>query len=297
MPNKVNFLNKELPLVSIYIPSYNSSATLKKTLHSLLTIERDDIEIIIVDNKSNDGSYEMAIEFAKLDSRIVVFQNDFFVSMGNNWNNALLKCSGEFIKLLCADDLIDNDILNEHIGILKNNPGIAITTSDSYVIDESGKNIFFRKIPLIHDKQLLKSDVVNCCIKYATNIVGEPSILLMRHAAVKKAGIYDINYEYAIDLDFSLRVLDYGDLWVSSNRRATYRMHKGSVTQKVVGFAGKELYSIFSAHSPDKLDRYKFGINIKRRYAYKKAFLYITKYRIGRYILSTFLNVTHFMYR
>lgn len=86
--------------ISIIIPAYNATATLEKAVNSVT--EQIDAQIIIVENGSTDGTYELAKELAEKDKRIVVLQSEKGVS--NARNKGIDAADGEWIAFLDADD-------------------------------------------------------------------------------------------------------------------------------------------------------------------------------------------------
>lgn len=103
------------PLVSILIPMYNSENYIDKTIISLSRQTYKNIEIIIVDDHSNDHSYNIAKKYET--SNIKVFINPG--KGGNSARNyAFSKCKGEYIKFLDADDFFSDNIVEEQINYL-----------------------------------------------------------------------------------------------------------------------------------------------------------------------------------
>jgi glycosyltransferase involved in cell wall biosynthesis len=95
-----------MPLVSILIPVYNRENLIGRTLQAALAQTVEDIEVIVVDNQSTDGTYAKAAEFAAQDSRVRLFRNDSNLGPVRNW----LKCAeyaiAPYCKIVFSDDLI-----------------------------------------------------------------------------------------------------------------------------------------------------------------------------------------------
>ncbi len=90
-------------LISVIIPCYNASKTLPRTLNSVREQDYKNLEIIIVNDGSSDDSLKVATEFARLDPRIsVINQENSGVSVARN--NGLLNSHGDYIVFLDADD-------------------------------------------------------------------------------------------------------------------------------------------------------------------------------------------------
>ena len=99
------------PLVSVCIPAYNNAAYIKETIDSILKQTWKNLELVICDDKSKDNTIEV-IESIK-DDRIRLCKNEKNLGMSGNWNKCLHECKGEFIKLICADDMLREDAIEK----------------------------------------------------------------------------------------------------------------------------------------------------------------------------------------
>ena len=112
--------------ISVIVPVYNSIKLIDKCLRSLVSQTLKDLEIIVVDDGSNDGSTEKIKEYAKNYSNIVpIFQANAGISAARN--RGLDKAKGEFVTFLDSDDYIDTDayeIIYDYM--ISNNVDIAV---------------------------------------------------------------------------------------------------------------------------------------------------------------------------
>ena len=126
----------EQPLVSVCIPAYNNAAYIKDTIDSILRQTYTNLELVICDDNSKDDTVEV-IESIK-DSRIKLIKNEKNLGMSGNWNNCLKHCTGEYIKLICADDMLREDCLEKEVGALIENPTAVLAESDTQLFDLKG---------------------------------------------------------------------------------------------------------------------------------------------------------------
>ncbi|HJV77733.1 MAG TPA: glycosyltransferase family 2 protein [Paludibacter sp.] len=105
--------NNEPCLISIFMPVYNGSKYLKKSIDSVLKQTFIDFELVCVDDSSTDNSYEILIEFSKLDSRVKVYQKPYGGNAPKSWNYILPFLIGESITYMSQDDLISEDYLEQ----------------------------------------------------------------------------------------------------------------------------------------------------------------------------------------
>ncbi len=97
---------KSEPKVSILIPVYNRAQIILETLNSAVNQTYKNIEVIVVDNKSTDNTYEILKEFAESHPNVRVYQNEENIGPVRNWRRCLDYATGEYAKILWSDDLI-----------------------------------------------------------------------------------------------------------------------------------------------------------------------------------------------
>lgn len=100
---------KDLPLVTIALPTYNRKNWLKKSLASCLTQTYPNLEIFVCDNASVDGTEEF-IQGIK-DPRVRHFRQLHFVPALVNWNSCWQYAKGEYLTYLGDDDVVDPEYI------------------------------------------------------------------------------------------------------------------------------------------------------------------------------------------
>ena len=120
-----------MPLVSVVTPFYNTAPYLREAIESVLSQTLGDFEYLLVDNKSSDGSRDIATEFAARDSRIRLLENDAFLGQVENYNGALARIdpNSEFVKIVQADDAIFPDCLRLMVETAQRDRKIGIVSS------------------------------------------------------------------------------------------------------------------------------------------------------------------------
>lgn len=117
----------EEKLVSILIPVYNRVNLVGETIDSAINQTYKNIEIIIVDNCSNDGTWELLKQYVLIDNRIRIFRNDENIGPVRNWKRCVSEAKGDFAKLLFSDDLIKRKYIEETIKIFDENTSFVLT--------------------------------------------------------------------------------------------------------------------------------------------------------------------------
>jgi glycosyltransferase involved in cell wall biosynthesis len=99
------------PAVSVIIPVYNKAALLPACLESVMNQSLRDLEIILVDDCSQDQSGEVVAKAAQVDRRIRVFANKQNLGPARTRNRGLAKATGRFVQFTDADDILPKDAL------------------------------------------------------------------------------------------------------------------------------------------------------------------------------------------
>jgi glycosyltransferase involved in cell wall biosynthesis len=119
-------------LVSILVPVYNRANFISECLQSALRQSIQDLEVVVVDNRSTDGTWDLCQQMARLDSRIRVFRNDTNIGPVRNWARCIAEARGTLGKFLFSDDEMAPDFLEKTISFL-DDPEIGIVTTAAKV--------------------------------------------------------------------------------------------------------------------------------------------------------------------
>jgi len=180
------------PLVSVVTPVYNMGSFLPKCIESVLAQTYKNFEYTIVNNCSTDNSLEIALSYAKKDSRVRVHNNEKFVGVIENHNIAFSRISpaAKYCKVVSADDWIFPDHLIRMVECAEGNSTVSIVgsyqLSGSHILWQgfeypkaafSGREIC-RKVFLGNDKKfgfgsptslLYRADIVRNCQAFYPN--------------------------------------------------------------------------------------------------------------------------------
>ncbi len=218
------------PLVSVCIPAYNNAAYIKETIDSVLKQTYFHLELIICDDCSKDDTVKVVENIG--DDRIKLYQNEKNLGMSGNWNRCLSKCSGEFIKLICADDVLAPDCLEKEVRALQENPTAVLAESDTKLFDLNGKPKGFYKryktSGLTDGKEIARAGL------FVKNYFGAPLANTFRHDILKKAGGFDPWYTYILDYDFWVKLACMGDVYIIHEPLNYFRVRNDSNTGEVM---------------------------------------------------------------
>lgn len=112
-------------MVSIIVPVYNSSKYINRCIDSVIGQRYADIEVVIIDDGSNDDSLAVCKDIASRDSRVKVFsQPNSGASLARN--RGLDIAIGEYVMFVDSDDWIEPEMLDGMMRVFQDNPGIQI---------------------------------------------------------------------------------------------------------------------------------------------------------------------------
>ena len=131
--------------ISICIPVKNGGAFLPLAVESVLQQSFDDAELIIVDNCSTDGTTKWLEEKAAATPRIHVHKNPRDIGMTGNFNACLRHAKGEYVKFLCADDLLLPGCLQRMSLALDSDARTTLAVGGRELVDESGEKIAMQR--------------------------------------------------------------------------------------------------------------------------------------------------------
>jgi glycosyltransferase involved in cell wall biosynthesis len=135
-------LNNYLPLVTIGIPTYNRPKELNIAIKSALAQRYKNLEIIISNNCSEDPKVEeVAQHYASQDSRIKYFYQNKNLGHGGNGQFLIDQAQGEYIFILCDDDWISENFIEECIKVFNSNSNCAMVYGRTKLYDADYKLI------------------------------------------------------------------------------------------------------------------------------------------------------------
>ena len=217
-----------MPRITVCIPTYNYGRFVGAAIASVLDQSLQDFEILVSDNASTDETADVVAQWAGRDGRVRYRRNDHNLGMVANWNCCLAAAGGEYVKFLCADDLLEPGALELLSGLLDRHPGVVLASGARLLVTEDGGP--GRVLAYSGREQLLPgSRVIRRCIARG-NRVGEPSAVIFRRVAL--AGGFDERYPQVADFQMWLRLLECGDFAFTPQVVCRFRQHAEQETKK-----------------------------------------------------------------
>lgn len=186
-------------LISVLIPVFNVVEFVEEAILSVCKQTYKNLEIIIIDDCSTDGTYESVKQLAELDSRIKLYRNEQNLKLVGTLNKALEYVTGEYVLRMDGDDISMPDRVEKMYDFLQKNSDYVLVGSQVNTIDEQGNQIGQPNLPNT-------LEVIQKVCPYISPIL---------HIWLCKTSIYVELNGYrnilgAEDYDFILRVLSKG---------------------------------------------------------------------------------------
>lgn len=168
-------------LVSIIMPSYNSSENILSSVKSVLAQKYESWELLITDDCSTDDTLDIISDLSKNDERIKVFSLNKNSGAGAARNNSIEKAKGRFIAFLDSDDIWHEDKLLKQVEFMLGGHYALTYTAYSKINLEGQIKKEISPPPKVNYNELLKSNVIGCLTAmYDVSILGKIYMPLIR---------------------------------------------------------------------------------------------------------------------
>lgn len=209
-------LGGHVPRVSVVVPAYNAMPYLPETLDSVLAQSLRDMEVIVVDNGSSDGTRPDVNQLRDPRLRLLRLPENKGISGG--CNAGLAAATGTYVAPMEADDLWHVDKLARLVALLDADPQAVLAYSFVELIDQDGRrsgNVVGRRVEGDVRAALLEDVVVPC-----------GSSPVVRRQQLVQIGGWDESLRSSPDWDLYLRLARTGTFRVLPEPLVGYRQHR-----------------------------------------------------------------------
>lgn len=214
------------PLVSVCIPTRNRAGMLRAAIASALAEPIEDLEVVVSDDASEDGTPEVVRSFG--DRRVRYARRERPSGIARNRNACLEAARGRYLAWLDDDDAYLAGGLARQVAVLEREPDVVLAHGSFEVIDGDGR-------PQPPWSRPFEADTIETGERafrelLLSNYVGAPTVVV-RAAAQRRAGPYAPELgDRGEDWDAWLRIALRGDLAYAATPVAVYRCHPGGAS-------------------------------------------------------------------
>lgn len=215
-------------LVSVVIPAYNAERYLAAAIHSVLAQSHADLELVVVDDGSADGTASVAAAAAADDQRVRVLTQPN-AGVGAARNRGLAATAGEWVGFLDADDIWFADKLRRQLDVFAMFPDLRAVGCFMEYVSESGRPLGVAGVRIGSEEQRMVAD--------GRLSPFPPSAPLFRRDALLATGGYDATLAAHVpglveDLDLLSKVARAGPITTVPVALGAYRLHDGSASAR-----------------------------------------------------------------
>lgn len=212
-------MKKSKALVSFIMSAYNSEETISKSIESMLNQTYENIEILIVDDCSDDNTYKICENYSRINENIFLFRNNKNIGLTKSLNKLLNHSKGTYIARQDADDTSMPERIEKQFEFIKSNR-LDGCSARSNIIGHRGvipglsyyfpiKLIMKYKNPFIHGTLFIKKSVLSDLGGYDERFIYSQDYKLMSDILQKgyrlsiiKTPLYNLNFSNNISTKF-----------------------------------------------------------------------------------------------
>ena len=205
-------MKESSPLVSIVIPVHNGEEYIKESIASCLTQTYKNLEIIVVDDKSEDNTLNI---LKKYGNRITTIPVEKQNGLGNVINIGIRKSKGKYIARMDADDIMYPTRIEKQVEYLESHPNCVAVGGQIDIIDENG-NITGHREYAVEDKDIKKN-------LFLFQPFAHPAVTLKR-STLEEIGLYPEDMWKVEDVKLFLILSTKGEFHNLEDTVLKYRM-------------------------------------------------------------------------
>jgi teichuronic acid biosynthesis glycosyltransferase TuaG len=209
------------PVISVVIPAFNAANYLGEAIDSVLAQSAGNIEVIVVDDASTDGTAAVAGKYgARL--RLVQQKN---TGVSGARNRGVRESIGRYVAFLDADDTWLPGKIEKQLSALEASRHAGVCSAACLVTDQNLKPIV---VEINHRKASALEDLL-----LLGNVVGSVSSALIERRLLLEAGGFDPTFSHCADWEFWIRLARRTEFVYLPEALVTYRQHGTNMSRQI----------------------------------------------------------------
>lgn len=216
-------------LVSVIMPVFNGERYLRYSIDSILSQTYKNLELIIVNDCSTDGSLDIMKDYEKKDERVRVFCNERNLKLPATLNVGFSHAKGDYFTWTSDDNMYKENALEVLVNELESNKESVMAYASCETVDDNGKVV--GRAYSSEPRNLILGDVFGACFLYTAEVA-------------KKTGPYDTDLFLAEDYDYWIRIYRNGNIRYINEDLYFYRLHEASLSETRKADIDEQTYKV-----------------------------------------------------
>lgn len=219
------------PRVSVVVPIYNQEPFIRETVESVLAQDYANIELVLSDDGSTDGTSEILRRYeADHPQQVKVVRSERNTGIAGAFNRGLDAHTGDYVAWLGGDDVMLPGKLTRQVAVLEARPDAVGCCHDAEVFDSASGRTYGRFTEVYNGRRGVRDGGVELLLDPTYLML--PSTMMVRSAAVGDLR-YDPRVRVSNDWLFDIQLFRYGRVIGLDDVLARYRRHEGNATSQV----------------------------------------------------------------
>jgi glycosyltransferase involved in cell wall biosynthesis len=235
---------ERMPKISVITPTLNQGRFIERTIRSVLEQEYPDLEFIVMDGGSTDGT----LDILKRYQGSLRWFSEKDAGQADAINKGMARSSGEIIAYLNSDDVYEPGALKRVAAYFADHPEAMWVTGKCRIIDESEAEV---RRPITAYKNFLLRRM-SYPLLLVTNPISQPSTF-WRRRVVDEIGLFDTNEHYVMDYDYWLRICRKHPPAVLDDYLSAFRVYTTSKTSSSFLTSFRQELEVAKNYTPSRV--------------------------------------------
>lgn len=250
-----------IPLVTVFIPVYNSENYIADTLKSIIEQSYTMLEILIIDDGSTDDTVQVIKTFT--DKRIRLLKNNKNMGIPYTRNRGLKEAKGKYLAIMDSDDISEKNRISKQVEFLEANSQIDVLGSYYSIVG----GLVNRKVK---SKYKMPDEIAIALL--FSNPIANPTVTLRMETLSQHNIQYNDDHFVAQDYGMWVQISKIGKIQILPEFLVKYRTGHLNITKKSIQKKANKRKEVIDGIHTDLLNYYELDINQEEQRIYNQFF-------------------------